>query len=238
MVTVSVSPSGMSFVAFDFDGTLTDFRAADRAAIELVRQQTAPAVPPEVFLDVAVEEIVAFHARVDAGLENPLDLHRVRFGRLRHRFGMTSTPTSALVHRYLAELFARTVPVAGARAVLRRLRTDGTRIAIVSNAYDAGEQRGRISACFPEIDFDAIVIAAECAAPKPDRAPFDRLLALLDASAAEGLYVGDLPEYDVPGARAVGLRTVIVSGSVQARARAVAMGAQVCASLPGLIGVL
>ncbi len=124
--------------------------------------------------------------------------------------------------------------MAGADELLRQLRARSIPVAIVSNAYDADEQRARIKRAFPHIDFAAIVIGSECAAPKPYRAPFDRLVDLLGGQTEHGVYIGDIPAYDIPGAAAIGLDTLIVT-NLRDRARmAVDAGAQVVNDLRAL----
>jgi putative hydrolase of the HAD superfamily len=57
----------------------------------------------------------------------------------------------------------------------------------------------------------AIVTSAEVGAAKPDPAIFERALALAGASAAGAVHVGDSVDNDVAGARAAGIRPVLVA---------------------------
>ncbi|MGO1972282.1 MAG: HAD family hydrolase [Propionibacteriaceae bacterium] len=105
---------------------------------------------------------------------------------------------------------------------------------IVTNAYDGAEQRVRIRACFPHIVFDALVVAGEGTRLKPDSEPFRRLIAELREPANSGLFIGDSPRHDVPGAVEVGLPVVIANASESVRRKARELGAAAVASLPEL----
>jgi putative hydrolase of the HAD superfamily len=92
---------------------------------------------------------------------------------------------------------------------LARLRAGGARLAVVSNwdvsLHDVLERTG----LRPLVD--AVVISAEVGAAKPQPAIFHAALERLGATAADALHVGDSLELDVAGARAAGLRAVLVA---------------------------
>lgn len=48
-------PAPLHFLAFDFDGTLTDFVAADIHALDTLRRAACPDVPQAAFEDRAVD---------------------------------------------------------------------------------------------------------------------------------------------------------------------------------------
>lgn len=58
---------------------------------------------------------------------------------------------------------------------------------------------------------DAVVTSAEVGAAKPDRAIFERALDVARAEPGEAVHVGDSLENDVAGARAAGIRPVLVA---------------------------
>ena len=58
---------------------------------------------------------------------------------------------------------------------------------------------------------DGVVTSADVGAAKPDAAMFERALALAGVEPAEAVHVGDSVENDVEGARAVGIRAVLVA---------------------------
>ena len=57
---------------------------------------------------------------------------------------------------------------------------------------------------------DGAVSSAEAGAPKPDPAIFVSALALVRCEPAEALHVGDTREEDVVGARAAGIRALLL----------------------------
>jgi putative hydrolase of the HAD superfamily len=99
-------------------------------------------------------------------------------------------------------------PRPGAEAALRALRAAGRRTAVVSN-FDAR---------LPEILsgtglaalLDAVVLAGEVGAAKPDPEIWTRALAALGCEAREAVAVGDDPERDLEPARRLGLAAIDV----------------------------
>src|SRR5918995_2995746 len=111
------------------------------------------------------------------------------------------------------EVWSRTVP--GSVDALRRLGALGVRLAIVSNADGNAEQRlrddavcqvgpGRGAAVCAIFDSTVIGVA------KPDPRIFDMALDALAVPAAHAIHVGDTPGADVDGARAAGVRPVLI----------------------------
>lgn len=200
--------TGCEFVAFDFDGALTSYVKADTYAIERLRLATAPHAPAAQFLEQAIAEIMAFHARVERGESDPLRMDLERLERTLSTYGVTLT--SQHLALYTAALEKATVPLPGARELLAALRARGLRLALLTNAYDGSAQRRRIRACFPDEPFEVIVVAGETDALKPDPRPFQVMLSALGADASAGVYMGDSPGHDVAGATAAGLRSILV----------------------------
>jgi putative hydrolase of the HAD superfamily len=106
----------------------------------------------------------------------------------------------------LAALRFRAVP--DAQPALRELRARGLRVVAASN-WDASlpdvlERTGLA----PHLD--GAVSSAVVGAAKPDPAVFAAALDLAGCAAADALHVGDSPVADVEGARAAGVRAVLV----------------------------
>jgi 2-haloalkanoic acid dehalogenase type II len=57
---------------------------------------------------------------------------------------------------------------------------------------------------------DGVVTSAAVGARKPDPAIFERALELAGCAPAEALHVGDTPDEDVAGARAAGIRSLLI----------------------------
>ena len=111
------------------------------------------------------------------------------------------------------EVWSRTVH--GSVDALRRLGALGVRLAIVSNADGNAEQRladdavcqvGPGRGATVEAIFDSTVIGIA----KPDPRIFEMALDALAVPAAHAIHVGDTPGADVDGARAAGVRPVLI----------------------------
>lgn len=218
----------VSFVAFDFDGTLTDYVQADTLALEQLRLSICPQVNSSVFLDVAVREIMAFHDRVEHGESDPLGMDEERLTRTLQHFGATLTPE--LLAFYIRRLHVHTVALPGAQRLLDALLTAGKPLAVLTNAYDGAVQRARIAHCFPGEPFDAVVISGEVGAMKPDPRPFRVMAQTLGLPPESGVYIGDIPRYDVTGARNAGMRAVAVHASGRVRQQGLELGAALAVS--------
>ncbi len=96
----------------------------------------------------------------------------------------------------------------GVRESLRRFRAAGLRMAVVSNA------NGTVRALFERLgldgSFDAILDSAVEGVEKPDPRLFLLALERLRAAPDTALHVGDIYHVDVVGARAAGLRAVLL----------------------------
>lgn len=220
--------AGCEFVAFDFDGTLTNYVQADTAAVEALRRAAAPQADPAEFLERAISEILAFHVRVERGESQPLAMDTERLARTLAAYGVMLGPEHLAL--YSSALVQATVPLAGARELLAELGARGLRLALLTNAYDGEFQRCRIRACFPENPFEVIVVAGETEALKPDPRPFQVMLAALGLQVDQGVYVGDSPSHDVVGAASVGLRSVLVHAHPRIRENGQRLGADWTAS--------
>jgi putative hydrolase of the HAD superfamily len=92
---------------------------------------------------------------------------------------------------------------------LRALRRAGHRLVVVSNwdvsLHDVLRETGLAALV------DGAISSAEAGAAKPDARIFERALALAGGRAEDGLHAGDSVEHDVAGARAAGLRAVLVA---------------------------
>jgi len=91
---------------------------------------------------------------------------------------------------------------------LAMLRARGMRLGIISN----WDKRLRTIVREMGLDaiFDRVTISSEEGVRKPNPVIFERALAGLGVRAEEALHVGDLVEDDIAGARAAGLRGVLV----------------------------
>jgi putative hydrolase of the HAD superfamily len=94
---------------------------------------------------------------------------------------------------------------------LGRLRAAGLRLGVVSNSD------GRVDQALQEAGlrgyFDVVIDSSLVGVEKPDPRIFLAALEALGVRPDEALYVGDLYEVDVVGARAAGIEAVLLTGS-------------------------
>ena len=94
---------------------------------------------------------------------------------------------------------------------LERLRAAGLRLGIVSNSDGRVEEA--LTASGLRDYFDVVIDSGRIGVEKPDPAIFRAALDALDVGPEEALYVGDLYEVDVVGARAAGIEAVLLAPS-------------------------
>lgn len=100
------------------------------------------------------------------------------------------------------------LPIAGATECLTRLREDGVRVGVVSNAdgrVEAALQRAGLADLL-EVIVDSGVVGVA----KPDPAIFDHALTPLGLAAEATWYLGDTVAYDAAAAEAAGLTAWVV----------------------------
>lgn len=95
-----------------------------------------------------------------------------------------------------------------AAGVLSGLRARGIKVVAVSN-WDVSLPEALASVGLAE-RLDGIVASAAVGAAKPDPRPFERALELAGAAAGEAVHVGDSEREDGDGARAAGVRPLLL----------------------------
>jgi putative hydrolase of the HAD superfamily len=95
-----------------------------------------------------------------------------------------------------------------AETALGRLRDRGLRLVVISN-WDCSLSTV-LELCGIAGLIDGAVSSAEAGARKPDPAIFAAALELASCEASEALHVGDTPEEDLDGARAAGIRALLI----------------------------
>jgi putative hydrolase of the HAD superfamily len=123
------------------------------------------------------------------------------------------------VHRHLDSEFADAAlwidVIAGAVAGLRALADTGVKLGVVSNADGLMAQRLRdleILQVGPGlgVEVGCVIDSGEVGLMKPDPRIFDLALVALDVDPSAAWYVGDMPAFDVVGARRAGLRPFLM----------------------------
>jgi len=195
-------------ILLDALGTLVEF--ADPAPA--LRRGLAEGHGVEVSEDdarAAVRAEIAFYRREHGAAGDAASLARLRLACadvVRESLGL-DVPAGELVATVVDSF--RFVPFAEVPGVLDELRARGHALAVVSNwdvsLHEVLERTG----LRPRVD--AVVVSAEIGVAKPDPEPFRQALAAVGADAADALHAGDQIDEDVAGARAAGVRPVLVA---------------------------
>lgn len=186
--------------------------------------------PPAALLVAALRErgAVVSAAQATAGLRAEIGFYRAHHDTARDRPSLAAlrdrctevlrealvaagAPVAQVAHDDLRAALLQSLrfrPYPEVPAALRRLRAAGHRLVVVSNwdvsLHDALEHTG----LRPLVD--GAICSAQAGAAKPDPQIFARALALVGGLPGGACHVGDSVAHDVTGARAAGLRAVLV----------------------------
>ncbi len=157
-------------------------------------------------------------------------LRRDCAGVVREALGLDA-PVEAVLGALLEAL--EFTPFDDVAPALARLRRDGARLVVVSN-WDVSLHEVLGSTGLDAL-VDGAVASAEVGAAKPQPEIFERALEIAGVEAAEAWHAGDTWEADVEGARAAGVRPVLVDR--EAPADGERDGVATVRSLAGLLGL-
>lgn len=196
-------------VLLDALGTLVQLELPWPLLIETLRGRHGIEVGWEDAKRAVIAEMTYYKQHHDEGRddESLAELRSRCAGVLRDNLPQVKElPEQALVDALIECLrFAAYPDVPGALAELRQM---GLRLAVVSNwdcsLPDTLAQLGLAGLV------DAIVVSAEVGARKPEPLIFRAALERVGAQPASALMVGDSPETDVEGARAAGIRPLLL----------------------------
>lgn len=188
-------------VVFDLDNTLVDFMAMKRQAIGAAINAMI-----DSGLKLTREEI---QQRIDAIYkERGIEFQNVFDHLLYDEFQKVNYKVlSAGVIAYRRAREAALTPYPHVYTTLVNLMKMGVKLGVVSDA-PAKEAWLRLSYLNLHHIFDHIVTFEDTGKRKPDPAPFERILSLLQVPASEALMIGDWAERDMVGAAQVGMKTV------------------------------
>ena len=197
----------MSAVLLDALGTLLTFEPPAphlRAALrELGIDVSEEAAAAAIRAEIAYYRAHLHDGRDEAGLEA---LRRRAAEAMRPALGV-EIDGEALTRALLASLRFHAYP--DAAPALRELRARGARLVVVSNWDVSLHERLAETGLAPLVD--GAVASAELGHAKPERAIFEHALGIAGATPDAALHAGDSLEADVEGARAAGLRAVLVA---------------------------
>jgi 2-haloalkanoic acid dehalogenase type II len=196
-------------VTFDGDGTLWDFEAAMRAALEHaaatlraagLRREGGEEVTAD-WLKQVRDEVAARPEMSRASMEA---IRRESFHDAVGRDAGRAELADAVYERYMDDRFALLELFPDVHDTLGRLRGH-VRLALVTNGNTHPTRVG-----LGEL-FDDVVIAFECGYQKPDPRIYDLVARRLGVAPAGCAHVGDHPTEDVEAARAAGMTGVWIN---------------------------
>jgi FMN phosphatase YigB (HAD superfamily) len=126
------------------------------------------------------------------------------FAGVRDRFGL-DVAVDDLEEAYHRDYPAEFTFPDASRAALRRLRTGGWKVGVVTNGPRFQERKLEVTRLDDEVD--AVCVSALVDSWKPDRGIFEEAARRCGA-ALDGWMVGDSPSADIRGGQGVGLRTI------------------------------
>ncbi|MEM2226164.1 MAG: HAD family hydrolase [Candidatus Bathyarchaeia archaeon] len=202
-------------LAFDFIGTIATVRADMDACIASLYEAASALIglsaPLEAFKRVYREKAIKYRR---ARLESHREIHnRVWIREALEELGciVGDEELDELVNSYFKPYMDSLQIPEETKSILRALK--GYKLGLVSN-FTHPEL---ITSCLDKHGisglFDCVVISGSIGWRKPHRRIFEHLLGLLGAAPEEVLYVGDDPIYDIDGAKAVGMKAVLIKGS-------------------------
>lgn len=187
-------------IVFDLDNTLVDFMAMKKQAIDAAI---------DAMVDAGLElERTEIKERIDTiykerGIEYQQVFDDLIFGifqKIDHRV------LAAGIISYRRAREAALKPYPHVTATLMELSRRGIKLALLS---DAPSREAWLRLCYINFHhiFSNVVTFDDTGERKPSPKPFNKALELLGVKPEEALMVGDWPERDIAGAKAVGMKT-------------------------------
>jgi putative hydrolase of the HAD superfamily len=197
-------------VIFDLDNTLTDFMHMKQASIEAAA---------DAMLDAGLD------ARLpDSSEERPRERVIRRIREIYDREGIEyqkvfntylGEELGEVDHKFLAAAIvgyrrardSALLPYPHVHLALHQLMRRQLKLAVVSDAPRESAWMRLVYLNLHHV-FDEVVTFEDTGLRKPDPAPFEMALRKIGVPATEALMVGDWPDRDMAGAKALGIRTV------------------------------
>jgi FMN phosphatase YigB (HAD superfamily) len=180
----------MPVVMFDLDNTLLDREAAFARWAHTFCQ--AHGLPDDAHDWLIAADDDGFRPREEV------------FAAVRARYAVAD-PVEDLVHAYHRDYPTTFVFPADSRNALRRLRSVGWKVAVVTNGLKFQEQKLAVTQLGDEVD--AVCVSALVDSWKPDRRIFEEAARRCGVD-LEGWMVGDSGPADIRGGQGAGLRTI------------------------------
>jgi len=187
-------------ILFDLDDTLIDFKGMKKAAIK-------EAAKSMVRAGLGMPEGAAY-SRLDEVYWKDIESNTAIADFLKSLGKLDDRILAAGINGYLRGKLRNTKPVDGAVEVIKKLKKR-FKVGVVTDAPRLKAWQ-RLDLMGMDGLFDAVVAYEDTGRRKPDRLPFEAALRRLGVKAEEAVMVGDWYERDVEGAKALGMRAVLV----------------------------
>jgi 2-haloacid dehalogenase len=192
------------YLLFDLDGTLFDFDAAERHALQTIFNEFGLEYHNSIIDDYHTINKKLWQD-YELGLITPTDIKTQRFAGLGEKHNLQLDAEKA-GKRYLEILATCTELIDGCEELLNQTSPDH-HIAIITNGLKE-VQRPRIAASPMSRYFDSVTISGEAGFAKPDPRIFDYAFAQMGNPAKESvLLIGDSLSSDITGGVSYGVDT-------------------------------
>ena len=187
-------------VIFDIDGTLIDYIGMKRIA---ANQAAAAMVDVGLNMSVADASRELFRIYMDIGIDSDIwlgEFLKKYHGKADEAMIIAGKIAYQKARETFMEPYPKVVPI-----LLNMIRK-GLKLAVLTDAPKLKAFK-RLHTMKLYHFFDAIVTFEDTGCYKPDAKAFNKVLELMNLKAEEVLMVGDVPERDIIGAKALGMKT-------------------------------
>jgi len=190
-------------VLFDLDNTLIDFMRMKKEA-----SRAAAYAMVEAGLQMDKEDLAEklFNYYLRYGIESNDAFMKYLMKEFRK---IDYCVLAAAVNAYLKEKYLHLDPYPGVVEILDKLRKRNLKLAVVSDGLRLKAWM-RLNAAGIDHYFDTVIAFEDTGKRKPAPEPFLMACERLDVKPQECLMVGDWPERDIKGAKALGMKTCLV----------------------------
>lgn len=183
-------------VMFDLDGTLHHREASIQSFVQKQAERCFPQVVKEAYVERFIDLDQGGYVWKDKVYQQLVE-----------EFTLSNITWQELLQDYLTHFPAHAKLFPQALDLLRSLKKQEMKLAIISNGYSKF-QRDVIRALQIEPFFDEMIISEEEGVKKPNPHIFERALSRLSVTADKAIYVGDHVKNDIEGARRVGIHPI------------------------------
>ena len=191
-------------IAFDLDNSLIDFST--------FKQKTAWAAARAMVAKGLKEKPLVLYKKIFAIYETKGIEYQKTFADVLGGYNLSLNEferiQQAAITAYLQTKFKVLKPYPSIRPTILKLRKKGLILGIVTDAPRNKAWQRLVLTGLDDL-FDIVITYDDTKKHKPDPAPFKLFLKKARVKANETLFVGDNPEKDVKGAKAVGMRTAL-----------------------------